>query len=167
LVSKHSRFGPLQGKGQLVLIEMKAISEFHQRRDEVDVTGQAIQFGDDEGGRIGGPWAIAGRLVAFAALHLYNLLHVRPAAAVKETDDWLLLRLEAQTADSVSRRRPPQIAYEFAVYLNSTFQDIRFNRRQGMSAAGTLYLLPSDNARISVRRKRQHGPFACAGSCSL
>jgi hypothetical protein len=111
--------------------------------------------------------AIAGRLVAFAALHLYNLLHVRPAAAVKETDDWLLLRLEAQTADSVSRRRHLRQLTNLPFYLDSTSQDIRFNRRQGMSAAGTLYLLPSDNARISVRRKRQHGPFVCAGSCSL
>ena len=49
-VSKHSRFGPLQGKGHLGLIEMKANSGFYQRRDEVDVAGQEIQFGDDEGG---------------------------------------------------------------------------------------------------------------------
>lgn len=63
----------------------------HQAADEMDVPGEAIEFGDDENGAMQAAepkrFSDRGAVIALAALHLYDLLHKRPAAPVEKAGD--------------------------------------------------------------------------------
>jgi hypothetical protein len=97
----------------------------------VDVAGEAIELGNDEGGTVqptkSERFGDSGAVVTLAALDLYHFLHETPSPAIEVVGDRLSLCFEAETADSLSCRRNPQITDKPTLCHKFTCEDICFN----------------------------------------
>jgi hypothetical protein len=86
----------------------KLHTRLHETRNEVNVSGETVQLGNDERRtvktaetkRLGN----GGAIVALATLYFYHFFDELPLAAVKVSGYGFPLRFKSKTADSLPRR---------------------------------------------------------------